>query len=52
MGLERLDLVLVRQLLDQRVRARQRILLAREQLDEARASAEELRELVGAQLPR
>jgi len=48
----RLDLVLVRELVDQLVGARQRILLACEALDEARAAAEELRELVDAQLPR
>ena len=49
---QRLDLVLVRRALDQCVGARQRIVLAREPFDEARAPAEELRELLDAQLPR
>ena len=49
---EDLDLLGVRQLVHERRRARERIGLAREPLDEARAALEEAGQLVGAQLPR
>ena len=47
-----LDLLLVRQLVDERARLDQRILVFRQPFDEARPALEQLRELVGAQLPR
>ena len=49
---EDLDLLVVRQLVHERRGARQRVGLAREPLDEARAALEQAGELVGAQLPR
>jgi hypothetical protein len=49
---EDLDLLVVRQLVDERRGARERIGLVRQPLDEARAALEEAGELVGAQLPR
>ena len=49
---EDLDLLVVGQLVHQRRRARERIGLQREPLDEARPALEEAGELVGAQLPR
>ena len=47
-----LDLLVARQLLHERRGARERVGLAREPLDEARAALEEAGQLVGAQLPR
>jgi len=50
--LARRDLVAVWEFFDQSVRFRERIILSGKELDEPRVSAEQLNELVDAQLPR
>jgi hypothetical protein len=49
---QNLDFLVVRELVDERAGPDERIRLRREALDEACPALEQLRELVGAQLPR
>jgi len=52
MGVEHCSLLLPGELVDELPGAHERVGLMREPLDEARPALEQLRELVGAQLPR